>query len=53
MNLGCRRIKGWAMSDRLTKGLALNALKMAICNHPETAGAIHHSDRGNQNASTD
>lgn len=53
MDLGCRRIKGWAMSDRLTKGLALDALKMAICNHPKTAGIIHHSDRGSQYASTD
>jgi len=53
MDLGCRRIKGWAMSDRLTKELALAALKMAICNHPNTAGIIHHSDRGSQYASND
>jgi len=51
MDLGCRRIKGWAMSDRLTKELALDALKMAICNYPKTAGIIHHSDRGSQYAS--
>ena len=53
MDLGCRRIKGWAMSDRLTKELALDALKMAICNHPKIAGAIHHSDRGSQYASNE
>jgi transposase InsO family protein len=53
MDLGCRRIKGWAMSDRLTKGLAMDALKMAICNHPKTAGITHHSDRGSQYASND
>lgn len=51
MDLGCRRIKGWAMSNRLTKELALDALKMAICNHRETTGIIHHSDRGSQYAS--
>jgi len=53
MDLGCRRIKGWSMSNRLTKELALNALKMAICNNPSTTGIIHHSDRGSQYASTD
>jgi putative transposase len=53
MDLGCRRIKGWSMSNRLTKELALNALKMAICNNPGTTGIIHHSDRGSQYASFD
>jgi len=51
MDLGCRRIKGWSMSNRLTKELALDALKMAICNNHETKGIIHHSDRGSQYAS--
>ena len=51
MDLGSRRIKGWAMSNRINKELTLDALKMAICNHPETAGIIHHSDRGSQYAS--
>jgi putative transposase len=53
MDLGCRRIKGWAMSERLTKELALDAPKMAVCNHPKTAGVIHHADRGSQYASTE
>lgn len=53
MDLGCRRIKGWSMSNRLTKELALDALKMAICNNPKSSGVIHHSDRGSQYASTD
>lgn len=39
------------MGNRLTKELALDALKMAICNHPQTNGIIHHSDRGSQYAS--
>jgi putative transposase len=51
MDLGCRRIKGWSMSNSLTKELALDALKMAICNNPKTTGIIHHSDRGSQYAS--
>ena len=53
MDLGSRRIKGWSMSNRLTKELALDALKMAICNNPGTKGIIHHSDRGSQYASVD
>ena len=51
MDLGSRRIKGWSMNNRVTKELTLDALKMAICNHPETKGIIHHSDRGSQYAS--
>jgi putative transposase len=50
MDLGSRRIKGWAMSNRMTQELTLDALNMAICNHPETTGIIHHSDRGVQYA---
>jgi putative transposase len=50
MDLGSRRIKGWAMSDRITQELALDALNMAICNHPEIKNIIHHSDRGSQYA---
>ena len=51
MDLGSCRIKGWAMNNRITKELTLDALKMAICNHPETEGIFHHSDRGSQYAS--
>ena len=50
MDLGSRRIKGWAMSDRITQELTLNALNMAITNTPDTNGIIHHSDRGSQYA---
>ena len=39
------------MNNRLTKELALNALKMAICNNPVTKDILHHSDRGSQYAS--
>jgi len=51
MDLGSRRIKGWSMNNRITRGLTIDALKMAICNHPETKEIIHHSDRGSQYAS--
>ena len=51
MDLGSRRIKGWSMNNRINKELTLDALKMAICNNPETKGIIHHSDRGSQYAS--
>lgn len=50
LDLGSRRITGWAMSNRMTQELTLNALNMAICNHPETKDIIHHSDRGIQYA---
>jgi putative transposase len=50
MDLGSRRIKGWAMSDRITQELTLNAMNMAITNTPDTNNIIHHSDRGSQYA---
>ncbi len=39
------------MSTRLTTGIALNALNMAITRCRPPAGLIHHSDRGCQYAS--
>ena len=53
MDLGSRRIKGWSMNNRLTKELALDALKMALCHDPQAKGITHHSDRGSQYASHD
>lgn len=50
MDLGSRRIKGWAMSERVTQELTLNALNMAITNNPDKNDIIHHSDRGSQYA---
>jgi transposase InsO family protein len=48
-----RRIVGWSMSERITKGLVLGALKMALGRRrPDCeAGLLHHSDRGSQYAS--
>lgn len=43
-----RRIVGWATSDRLRKGLALDALRQAIVMRVPEPGLIHHSDRGSQ-----
>jgi putative transposase len=50
MDLGSRRVKGWAMSDRITQELTLSALNMAITNNQDTNDIIHHSDRGSQYA---
>jgi len=48
MDLFSRRIVGWSMSRWLSRGIVVNALKMAIeARHPEP-GLIHHSDRGSQ-----
>jgi putative transposase len=43
-----RMITGWDLSDSLAIEGAIRALKMTIIQSPETAGAIHHSDRGIQ-----
>ena len=50
-----RLIVGWAVRDRMTTDLPLEALEMAIwtreADHEAIAGVIHHSDAGSQYAS--
>jgi len=48
-----RRIVGWSMSERMTKDLVLDALRMAVGRRrPDCLkGLLHHSDRGSQYAS--
>lgn len=48
-----RRVVGWAVSDRLHRRLALQALKMALTMRQPSRGLIHHSDRGSQYCSLD
>lgn len=53
MDLASRRIVGWSMSDRITSGLTLQALEMAVQLRQPAAGLVHHSDRGSQYACSD
>ena len=47
-----RKIVGWSMSERMEKGLVLDALQSALAKRrPDAAELIHHSDRGSQYAS--
>jgi transposase InsO family protein len=48
LDLYSRRIVGWAMSDRMTSDLTLNALKMAIHRREVGPDLVHHSDQGSQ-----
>lgn len=53
LDLFSRRIVGWAMSDRMKRGLAMDALQRAITLRRPKPGLIHHSDRGSQYCSAD
>lgn len=53
IDLFARRVVGWAVSDRLHRRLALEALDMALVIRRPTEGLIHHSDRGSQYCSID
>ena len=53
LDLFSRRIVGWAISDRLKRGLAMEALQRAITLRSPAPGLIHHSDRGSQYCSAD
>lgn len=48
-----RQIVGWAMGERMNRGLVISALKQAIGRRNPNAGLILHSDRGSQYASGD
>ena len=53
LDLFSRRVVGWSMSTSLERGLALEALQMALQGRQPPAGLVHHSDRGCQYASRD
>lgn len=48
MDLGSRRIVGFAQGERMTVGLTMKALEMAISYRKPEKGLICHSDRGSQ-----
>ena len=51
LDLGSRRIVGWAMSERITSDLVCQALRSAYWRRKPGQGLIMHTDRGSQYAS--
>jgi len=51
LDLYSRRIVGWAVKERLTDDLVIEAFERACINRNPMAGLIFHSDRGSQYAS--
>ena len=51
LDLGSRRLIGWAMSERIDGRLVCDALSMAYWRRRPEAGLLMHSDRGIQYAS--
>ncbi len=50
LDLGSRRVVGWARRDTLAEALALDALRMALAQRRPAVGLLHHSERGSQYA---
>ena len=48
LDLFSRRVVGHAMSERIDRGLVLEALRDAVGRRVPDAGLLHHSDRGSQ-----
>jgi putative transposase len=46
LDIGSRRVIGWAMSARPDTDVVLRALEMAVARRQVQAGVVHHSDRG-------
>jgi transposase InsO family protein len=53
LGLYSRGAVGWAMDGRMTRGLAVAALTMAVWRRRPGRGPIAHSDRGSQHAPVD
>lgn len=53
LDMYSRKIVGWAMSERMTRELVINAFLMAYWTRKPKKGLIHHSDKGSQYASHD
>jgi transposase InsO family protein len=53
LDLGSRRVVGWAAADHLRSELAQRALGNALESRRPGAGLVHHSDRGVQYACDD
>jgi putative transposase len=53
LDLCSRFAVGWAMNERITDDLTLDALRMALGRRRPPQGLLHHSDRGSQYASGD
>jgi transposase InsO family protein len=53
IDLFSRQVVGFAMSERMTRQLVIDALRMAWFRRRPTNGLIFHSDRGSQYASGD
>ncbi len=53
IDLYSRKVVGWALSNRLTTPLVLEALRMAYWRRKPAPGLIFHSDRGSQYAAGD
>ena len=51
LDLGSRRLVGWAMGESLETSLPMDALRMALRQRRPASGLLHHSDRGCQDAS--
>lgn len=49
-DLYSRQIVGWAMSERMTQDLVIQALDRAVARYQPPEGVLHHSDRGSQYA---
>ena len=53
LDLHSRRVIGWAVSNRLKRNLAIQALDMAVALRKPPPGCLHHTDRGSQYCSHD
>jgi len=53
MDLHGKEIVGWAMGERMTKSLVINALNQANIRRHKPRGVMIHSDRGSQYCSYD
>ena len=53
IDLFSRMVVGWSLSERITRRLVMDALRMGVGRRRPAPGLVHHSDRGVQYCSLD
>jgi putative transposase len=53
IDLYSRMVVGWSVQDRMDRGIAIEALRMARTRRRPQRGLVQHTDRGSQYASSD
>jgi transposase InsO family protein len=53
LDLFSRQVVGWSLNNRMSRGIIMDSLRMAVWRRQPAPGLLFHSDRGSQYCSAD